>query len=923
MTRISNQLLVHNFMSDLRTVQLAMARLQHQSATGKAFDRPVDNPSGAAVSLDLHSVLSYLTQYNRNVDDGNSRLGYMETTLSEVDTQLQRVRELAVQGSNTYLTRSDRSAIAEELNQLLEHVITLSNSNFRGRYIYSGFETLSRSFAVNSNTEDGFTNSITYRGDYGSIGRNIGINSDLAVNFTGKEVFLDQTYELTGRQLSGASLGYSGVFELNNQLFVVTPEMTLGEVRDLINLNSATEVHASIEPGFRLKLTSLNSSQAIQVKDISGHVMQNTGLLPLGAFNLAQAAPAALPLIDSRGAVHTAAAFAPVTLTTGTQDLVVTLAGAANDGFTHSAVLKLDAITYNTIGELVAEIQKKADLAFGADKLKVQDNGLGQIEIETFVQSAAVAVTDLRLGGTAADGVVDTASTVLGFNAVPGIAENADTAGVDGNDRFTIDLGLSAYIVADGETPLDLPAIELNLDGGVAGPATLPDIIANINAKLLQNRYLSGLVTAVDDSGRIRLQTTKKDGTVTAADLLLANAVTGAPLPATDTLGALGFYRDALTGASAPPVPATVFGTLAGPYTVTAGVNDQFSIDLGPNSSSDGTDPGPVALTLTAGVYATPAALASEINAQLSRFAGLQNAVLAVVDPVSGNVNIVTAGTGSRMQAGDLALADVTPGALANLGLAAATTPGGGSADGQGLIQLPHNMVDTMLKLRDELLGYAAASSRLTALQDENAIGLGLAPGSRIRIYSDGSSMDFTVQRFTTLQDFADMVELKLGFQVDVEVLRDGRLQIFNPTTSVVNDIRIEAYDIKNNRVAAFEEKLSGISGKLIYRGVLQSKTVYEDERFQHLTGRIGDVDAGLETVLSTLAQIGSRSKRMELTLTQNDQVEVTLKELQTKNDYVDLAEVLTRLTQQENVLRAALSTGSRIITPSLFDFLR
>lgn len=198
MYRISNQLLVDNFMSDLQAVQRKMALLQHQSASGKAFDRPVDNPAGSAVSLDLHSALSYLAQYNRNVDDGSSRLGYTETTISDVDTQLQRIRELTVQASNTYLTRSDREAIAQELNQLLEQVVTLSNSNFRGRYIFSGYETLTKSFVANSNTEDGFTNSLTYRGDTGSIARNIGINRDLDVNFTGKGVFLEQTYEMTG-----------------------------------------------------------------------------------------------------------------------------------------------------------------------------------------------------------------------------------------------------------------------------------------------------------------------------------------------------------------------------------------------------------------------------------------------------------------------------------------------------------------------------------------------------------------------------------------------------------------------------------------------------------------------------------------------------------------------------------------------------
>jgi flagellar hook-associated protein 3 FlgL len=156
-----------------------------------------------------------------------------------------------------------------------------------------------------------------------------------------------------------------------------------------------------------------------------------------------------------------------------------------------------------------------------------------------------------------------------------------------------------------------------------------------------------------------------------------------------------------------------------------------------------------------------------------------------------------------------------------------------------------------------------------------------------------------------------------------VQVLRDGRLHLFNPTTSVISDIKIEAFDPQGANITKFEEKFAGISGKLIYRGVLQSDTVYEDERFQHLTNRIGDVDDAFENVMSILAQVGSRSKRLEMTLAQNDQVEVTLKELQTSNDYVDMADTLTRLTEQENVLRAALGTGSRVITPSLFDFLR
>lgn len=924
--RVTSQLLINNFLSDLQKVQQDLARYQRMAATGRAFERPRENPSGTAKSLDLHSAINYLGQYTRNAEDGSSRLSYTETSITDVNQTLQRVRELTVQGANTYLTRNDRIAISQEMNQLLEQVVTLSNSNFRGRYVFSGYETLTQSFDRRINTEDGYTNSVTYMGDTGGIGRNIGIRSALDVNFNGKDVFLKQTYTLNGKQLGAGALGFSGTFELNNRLFTVTSSMTLKEVADMINANGQTEALAQVTNDLRLKLVSLNSTHEIEARDISGRVLEFLGILPQGAFNMAQTGPT-LPLTDSLGARHDSAALVfPLSLTPATQDFVVQLGGAANGGFTETHALKLDAITYATSADLVAEIQKKADLAFGTEKIKVNDLGGGVIEMETFVQSGAVTVADLQLGGTAPDGTVDTASTVLGFNAVASVPEVADFAGVDGNDRFTIDLGLSAYRSVHGAPPVDLPLIELNLDATSA--LTLASLVTNINDKLQANRYLAGLVEAVEDNGRLRLQTTKQGLEVLGSDLLLANAVTGPVVLATDTLGALGIYRDAATGVSAPPVPATVFSTAPFPPGIGAiglGVNDQFSIDLGPNSSNDGTDPLAQTITLTPGGYPTAASLATEINNQISLNGTLKNAVLAVVRTVglTDFVDIVTAKSGSRVQDTDLILADVVPGTLANLGLGAPTTPGGGSSDGQGDITEPDNIINTMIQIRDELIGTAAPASLLTDLTDKDGQPLGLFPGGKIRISSDGSFTEFYVQRFTTMKELAQRIEAKLGFQLDVTVLRDGRIELFNPTTTTVNDILVEAFDAAGNSVPAFNKAMEGLSGDLTFRGRFQSDTVYEDERFQNLTNRIGDVDTSLETILATLGELGSRAKRLELTTAQNDVVSGNLQELQSTVDNADMAEVITKLKETENVLQAALGTGARVLTQTLFDFLR
>jgi flagellin-like hook-associated protein FlgL len=532
-----------------------------------------------------------------------------------------------------------------------------------------------------------------------------------------------------------------------------------------------------------------------------------------------------------------------------------------------------------------------------------------------------VQVTDLTVGGTADDGTVDNASAVLGLNAVPSVAETADTAGVDGNDRFTIDLGPNAYITTGGETPLDLPPVEINLNA--ATDLTLDDVVKDINAQVLKNSLLSGLVTASNDNGRLKITTTKTGLGVTQGDLTLANAVAGPPVPASDTLGALGFMVNLATGASAPPTPAVVAGAQAFPVNVVAGVNDSFTVDLGPSSSNDGTDPGPQTVTVAPGAYATPAAFALALNNAIYLNPALNGAVTAVVN--GANVDLQTVNTGSRVTAADFVLADgpLTPGTLASFGLAGPTVPGAGTTGGQGVELEPDNMVNTLIKTRDELYGYSAGDSRLVNLEDENGQPLGLFPGDTIRISANGSSVDMTVQRFSTLQDLATQIQNKLGFSVNVTVDRDGTIRIFNTSNIPLNGIQVQAFDQQGNAVAAFNSKFSSLSGNLAYRSQIGTGQLYDDTGFQNLTDRIGDMDRALTTVQTTLSVIGSRSNRLQLTSSQNDSVQVNLATMQSTNDNVDMADTLVKLKNAQNVLNAALGTGAQLLPATLFDFLR
>lgn len=89
------------------------------------------------------------------------------------------------------------------------------------------------------------------------------------------------------------------------------------------------------------------------------------------------------------------------------------------------------------------------------------------------------------------------------------------------------------------------------------------------------------------------------------------------------------------------------------------------------------------------------------------------------------------------------------------------------------------------------------------------------------------------------------------------------------------------------------------------------------------LSSLLGDIDNELNNLLRVRAGLGARMNRVELTAGRLDDDNVNFTKLMSKNEDVDIAEAIMNLMNEENVYRASLATGSRVIQPSLVDFLR
>lgn len=187
--RITNKIMIFNLKNYLQQGMEALDKFNRQLATGKRFNLPSEDPIATQRSMSLNSALASNQQYQKNIGYAQDWLLNTEAAIQEVIQILQRSHELAVRGANGTLSREACEAIADEIDQLNDHLLQLANTKVAGKYIFSGTATDTRAFASITGDYNGDTNSLTTEinpgvtVDYNITGEKIfGLNHDPAYN---------------------------------------------------------------------------------------------------------------------------------------------------------------------------------------------------------------------------------------------------------------------------------------------------------------------------------------------------------------------------------------------------------------------------------------------------------------------------------------------------------------------------------------------------------------------------------------------------------------------------------------------------------------------------------------------------------------------------------------------------------------------
>ncbi|OKP98448.1 flagellar hook-associated protein FlgL [Paenibacillus sp. P46E] len=223
MLRVTSNMMNSQLLLNLNRNARTMNDTQLQLSSGRKINKPSDDPVGITYSLRYRAELSSNEQYTKNVDSSISWLDYNDTVLGQAGDVVQRLRELTVEASNGTNPQSALDSINQEVMQLKEQFVDISNSKLNGKYIFNGEKYDSKPYDFVKGADGTYDVSQAITTDPGQINYIVGEGVQLPINMTGNDVFgntgdVDNVFTIFNNISAALKSGdYKGVSnQLNN-----------------------------------------------------------------------------------------------------------------------------------------------------------------------------------------------------------------------------------------------------------------------------------------------------------------------------------------------------------------------------------------------------------------------------------------------------------------------------------------------------------------------------------------------------------------------------------------------------------------------------------------------------------------------------------------------------------------------------------
>ena len=249
--RVTQNMEQAQFLSALNQLESSISTTQDGISSGLAFTTASQNPVGAGLVAGYNQVLAQSQQYTANGNSANESLNTEDSALTQLQNQLQTLRDLALEANNATESPANLSAIATQVQQIQGSLLSIANTqDGAGNFIFAGYATQTQPFAQSAT-------GATYSGDQGQRQVQIGAGQTVVIGDNGDLVF--------------------NQIKTGNGTFDVTPATT-NTGTGILGATSVTDPASYNGGSFSINFTAANTYQVVN----SGGTVVDSGAYTSG-----------------------------------------------------------------------------------------------------------------------------------------------------------------------------------------------------------------------------------------------------------------------------------------------------------------------------------------------------------------------------------------------------------------------------------------------------------------------------------------------------------------------------------------------------------------------------------------------------------------------------------------------------------------
>lgn len=220
--RITTGMMSNKYIKNLGKSANELYYLHDRVATGRKFFTGSEDPVGAIKAYKLRREYRLTQMYDSSIRDVESFYTSAETNLMHISDNMERVYTSYLRGITGTMGADDREAIAKELDNLQQSILTSLNAKFEDKYVFGGTSREKIPFTLDKDGNllfKGINVKTMSEETYGDlVGETINVDLGLGMKFEGNDLNQDTVFNMSMSGIKFMGYGEDNLYSLIGEI---------------------------------------------------------------------------------------------------------------------------------------------------------------------------------------------------------------------------------------------------------------------------------------------------------------------------------------------------------------------------------------------------------------------------------------------------------------------------------------------------------------------------------------------------------------------------------------------------------------------------------------------------------------------------------------------------------------------------------